>query len=169
MTVRRGGPGFEVKVMASWVVVWLLLVVPTWLPAHESVPSRTRVLVHGCYDGDTCTVTIPSWPPVVGEKIPVRILGIDAPERKGKCAAEIALATEARRFLEGRLRARYPDSAEPLRLRPVRVELSEMRRDKYFRILARVWADGQEVGPLLIQAGLARSYAGGPRHGWCSP
>ena len=160
--MRHTWPWFEVRIMATWVAVWLLLVLPGWVPASEPAPPRVQVRVHGCYDGDTCTVTVPGWPAIVGEKIPVRIVGIDAPERKGKCAKETELATQARRFLEERLRS---DPRNPQRI--PRVELSEVRRDKYFRLLARVWADGVEVGPLLIARGLARPYTGGTRQGWC--
>ena len=157
----------EVSIMATRVVVWFLLVGPVGVPAHEPAPPRVRVWIHGCYDGDTCTVSVPGWPAVVGEKIPVRIVGIDAPERKGKCAKETELATEARRFLEERLTKLRLDPGNPQSVSLPRVELSEVRRDKYFRLLARVWADGVEVGPLLIARGLARPYGGGTRRGWC--
>ena len=40
------------------------------------------------YDGDTFTATINEWPPVVGERIKIRISGINAPERRSRCDTE---------------------------------------------------------------------------------
>ena len=43
-----------------------------------------------------------------------------------------------------------------------------MRRDKYFRILAGIRADGRDVGRMLIEAGLAVQYDGGTKTAnWC--
>ncbi len=59
------------------------------------------ITVHHCYVGDTRTVTLndPFLPPVLGDHIPVRLARIDTPELKGDCAAERALAIQARDFL----------------------------------------------------------------------
>ncbi len=51
-----------------------------------------NVTYHRCYDGDTCALTIPGVHPLFGEKIAVRIAGIDTPEIKGKCDQEKVLA-----------------------------------------------------------------------------
>ena len=48
-----------------------------------------------------------------------------------------------------------------------KIELLEPRRDKYFRILARVMADGQEVAEELVKAGLAVRHDGGKKKRWC--
>jgi len=42
-----------------------------------------------------------------------------------------------------------------------------MQRDKYFRILANMIIDGISLADSLINNGLARSYDGGKRDGWC--
>jgi micrococcal nuclease len=42
-----------------------------------------------------------------------------------------------------------------------------MDRGKYFRILADVYVDGENLTDLLISAGHARPYDGGKREGWC--
>ncbi|MBF0605232.1 MAG: hypothetical protein HQL07_16270 [Nitrospirae bacterium] len=45
-----------------------------------------------------------------------------------------------------------------------------VRRLQYFRIVARVVADGMDVGEMLIGAGLAVSYDGRRKTGaWCDP
>ena len=48
-----------------------------------------------------------------------------------------------------------------------KIELRNMRRGKYFRIVADVFIDGIDLAQLLITAGLARSYDGGTKSEWC--
>jgi endonuclease YncB( thermonuclease family) len=64
-------------------------------------------IIHGCYDGDTCTISIPGLPSVFGEKLGLRLMGIDTPEMQGKCDQERALAKQAKAFLNSRLEAAY--------------------------------------------------------------
>lgn len=136
------------------VIGLVLLLSATALAAHPG-PSITGVEWLYCRDGDTCVFTIAGWPPVVGQRIPVRLLGIDAPERRGRCAEETRLAQRAAEFLTALLsHARE-------------IELREVGRDKYFRLLARIHADGVDVGQALLEAGLAREYKGGRREPWC--
>lgn len=101
-------------------------------------------------DGDTIRADLGGWV----ER--VRVLGIDAPEigDHAHCPAEAALAERARLYL-----------AELLRLGPVTVETG--RRDRYERVLGVVRVAGRDVAPLMIEAHLARPYAGGRRLSWC--
>jgi micrococcal nuclease len=51
-----------------------------------------------------------------------------------------------------------------------RIELKDAQRDKYFRILARVIADGEDIGQLQLANGFAVSYHGGMKvKDWCAP
>ena len=116
--------------------------------------SRVNVLY--CYDGDTCKVELPGLPPVFGHKLGVRLKGLDTPEIRGKCAKEKALAKEAKAFLWDLV-----SKAE-------RVDLEEVSRGKYFRIVARIVADGVDTTEALISAGLAVRYDGGTKvKDWC--
>ena len=123
--------------------------------ARES--SFIAVTVHECYDGDTCTVTLsdPWIPAVLGTRLPVRLAGIDTPERHGRCPHETHLAEQAREFLRARIQ------------QATRIDLSEIERNKYFRLRAIFRADGADLSQALLQAGLARPYAGGARSSWC--
>ncbi len=116
-----------------------------------------NVTYHRCYDGDTCTFTIPGVHPLFGEKISVRITGIDTPEIKGKCLKETALAMQARNLVRRMLgQAR-------------RIDLLDAERGKYFRIVAKVLADGKDVGQTLINHGLAVRYEGETKiKEWCA-
>lgn len=107
------------------------------------------------YDGDTFTGTIDSWPGIAGKNIGIRISGIDTPEMRGKCKREIELARMAKKKTALMIR-----SAKT-------IELRQMRRDKYFRIDAEVFADGRSIGQALISAGLAVPYHGDKKATWC--
>ncbi|XUO88406.1 thermonuclease family protein [Halomonas sp. KM072] len=113
-------------------------------------------------DGDTIRVTVDEWPPVIGHRIPVRIRGINAPERRSRCDTEAEkerereLAADARIYLVERLRG-----AET-------IELRNMQRDPFFRILAEVWADGVNLGDEMLEAGHAIPFETGQGgKAWC--
>lgn len=125
---------------------------PFLAPAHAE--TRTAFVL-SVYDGDSIRVQIPGWPNIVGQNMPVRILGIDTPELRGKCAEEKARARAAR----DRLRAILPKGR--------RIELRQIDRGKYFRLLAEIWIEDQNIGQGLVTQGLAAAYQGGPRPVWC--
>lgn len=110
------------------------------------------------YDGDTFTVNIDidSCPPVLCNRISVRLRGIDAPEIRGKCPLEIKKAKIAKWFLTDRL------------LSAQSIELHNVARDKYFRLNADLIVDGINVSKEMIEKELVRSYDGGTRSGWCN-
>lgn len=124
-------------------------------PTQHSEGAFGNVTFHSCYDGDTCRFTIPGVHPLLGRRIGVRLAGIDTPEIKGKCAGESRLARKARAFLNRALR----DARE--------IRLLNVRRGKYFRIVADIEADGVVINGQLIQQGLAHPYDGGRKMGWC--
>ncbi|WP_276199850.1 thermonuclease family protein [Chelatococcus sp. XZ-Ab1] len=107
-------------------------------------------------DGDTIEARVAVWP---GHEIrtKVRIAGLDAPERAGRCREERRAAQAAHEAL-----ARL--------VRDGGIVLSQVQPDKYFgRVVARVFdAKDQDVGALLREAGHARAYAGGRRDSWCN-
>ncbi len=111
--------------------------------------------VRTIYDADTFRVTINGWPDIIGKSVPIRILGIDTPETRGKCEAEKLAARIAKQHTVALLR-----SAKV-------IELTNMQRGKYFRILANVIIDGKSLGDSLLSHGLARLYDGGKRGSWC--
>ena len=107
-----------------------------------------------CYDGDSIRVNIKSLPLIIGDNIGIRVKGVDCPEIRGKSEYEKQLAISAREFTERLLRE------------AVEVKLINVERDKYFRILATVLVDGQNLAESLIAAGLGRVYNGGTRQPW---
>ncbi len=101
--------------------------------------------------------SLPGVHPLFGDHIPVRLAGIDTPEMKGKCERERELARQARDFLRNVLG------------RAKEIRLLHAERGKYFRVVARVIADGQDVSQLLLTRGLAVHYDGGTKTApWCT-
>ncbi|MES1941412.1 nuclease [Salinisphaera sp. T5B8] len=74
---------------------------------------------------------------------------------RGKCQADKELARKAMQFTVAALRNAST------------IELRNIERRKYFRIVAEVEIDGRDLDRQLIGVGLARSYDGGARAGWC--
>lgn len=131
------------------------LLAPTY-GGDGALPPSQVVIFYGCYDGDTCTFTLPAVPPPFGNQIPVRLAGIDTPEMHGKCAREKSLARQAQAVT-----TRLLSEAK-------QIELLDMRRDKYFRVLADIKADGKDIAQVLLTAGLAVPYTGGTKMAkWC--
>lgn len=93
-----------------------------------------------------------------GGKIPVRVLGIDAPEKRARDKCERELAEKAREFVHKALS------------NALQIELRNLQRDKYFRILADVFVDGSHLGSELIRKRLAVAYDGDtkPIINWCN-
>ena len=112
--------------------------------------------VTSIYDGDTFRVNIKDYPSIAWSRIPIRINGIDTPEMRGKCPKEKTLAREAKQFTVKKLR-----NAKV-------IELRNMQRGKYFRIVADVYADNQSLADELIKNNLAVRYNGGTKvKDWC--
>ncbi len=109
------------------------------------------------YDGDSITFDIPETPAIVGKNIVVRLRGIDTPELKKKtCPEETAIAQQAQKMVHTLLKGAKV------------INLHRIERGKYFRILADVEFDGQDLATVLINNKLAVEYAGGRKeYDWC--
>ena len=105
-------------------------------------PNRIYVI-----DGDTVVVN--------HERI--RLKGIDAPEIKGRCANERALAAQATEMLASLLSDRT-------------VTIEPDGNDRYGRILANVGTEEGDVGERILAEGLARKWTrkwGHRQEPWC--
>jgi len=110
------------------------------------------------YDGDTASFDIPNVHPLLGKNIKVRIQGIDAPEIRTKNKCEKEKARQAKRLVENLLKhARI-------------IHLEEIKRDKYFRIVATIKIDQEKsIAAILLKNGLAYHYGGATKKkvDWC--
>ena len=115
-------------------------------------PVRAQVV--RVLDGDTFDASARIW---LGQaiEIRVRIMGIDAPELRARCAAERERAEAARDFLARRIEGNE-------------VKLTSVRYDKYGgRVDAAVADERGDIARAMLKARLARSYEGGRRASWC--
>lgn len=107
-------------------------------------------------DTRTIIVDLPEYPALIGERIKVRINGIQTPDLKGKCEKETKLAQKAKKFTEEFLK-----EAEI-------IDLTNMTRGRYFQILADVLVNDEEFVPHLLKNGYAVKNAKIKKpHNWC--
>jgi len=136
---------------------FLLCLAPKQILA-ESSDSYFNVKYIDNYDGDSISFDIPDAPAIVGKDMVVRLLGVDTPELKNsKCEEERKRALLAKNRVHSLLR----DAKV--------INLHHAGRGKYFRILADIEFDGQDLATILLDEELAVPYFGGTRnHNWCS-
>ena len=142
---RRGGLWMGV------IAVLLVLVGPRVGDVVNGLVTRTD----GCriwviVDGDTVRMSCP----VSGWQT-TRLIGFDTPEFRGSCARERGMAWLATQALRWHL------------WRAGEISVAERGADRFDRRLARVLVDGVPLAGRMVETGLARAYAGGPRRGWC--
>ena len=138
--------------LLAWLVAWGCVVGV----ASAQEGSFYDVTLLDCHDGDTCRMIIPYLPPPL-TIVPVRFLGIDAPEMHGKCEQETQLAIQARMATIRILAEAH------------RIDLLQVQPDKFFRLDARVMADGVNVNEALVRSHLAVPSSGTRTQDWCLP
>ena len=107
--------------MIKYLIILLILPVSAFCASYGDL--KCDFLSN--YDGDTITCNISGVHPIIGEKIRVRVRGVDTPEiRKPK---EAKMAIRARDFT----RRVCSEASE--------VILRDISRGKYFRIVADVF------------------------------
>ena len=138
------------------IVLILFLLTATSSHSEQSFGDYEGAIYVRNYDGDTITFNLPNLHPIIGKKIAIRVNGVDTPEIRGKCDKEKYDAKQAQGMVEEFLK-----DAE-------RIDLKNMGRGKYFRIVADVYADGENLAEALIDSGMAVKYDGGKKNArWC--
>ncbi len=160
---------FVASVIAACAVAACISVTKKQSPSIDRSPEGTyqasvpdnifnEVVYLNNYDGDTIRVDIPYVHPLLGKNAAVRVKGIDTPEMKSKDSCEREASKRAQLYVQDRLsKART-------------ISLINAEREKYFRILADVIADGKSLGKELVDQGMAVPYDGGRKQkiNWCA-
>jgi endonuclease YncB( thermonuclease family) len=139
------------RVWLGMVVVLAVLLVPRAGDAVNAGLTRTDgCRIWGLVDGDTVRMYCPGsgWQAT-------RLTGYDTPEFRGDCGRERVMAWLATQALRWHL------------WRAGEIAVAERGRDRFDRRLAWVRVDGVPLAGRMVETGLARPYAGGPRPGWC--
>ena len=126
--------------------------------SHDEKTFRCVEYINN-YDGDTVTFNIPNLHPLLGQKVNIRLSGVDTPEIRTKNKCEKTKAKKAKAIV-----AKLLKNAK-------RIDLTNVSRGKYFRIVADVIVDGTSLRKLLLRSGYAYAYKGGTkkRIDWCKP
>ncbi len=125
--------------------------------SSQSLAAEFAAKVISIHDGDTFTIELSKEYALIGKSIPIRVFGIDAPELSGKNPCEKEKALKAKEALRELLTSKK------------KVTLKNVKRDKYFRLLADVYSDGKSVSDAMLKAKLAYSYTGKTKQkiNWC--
>jgi len=130
----------------------LLFLICVNLLSYEDV----KVELVSVYDGDTFKVNIKNYPKIIGEKINIRIRGIDTAELRAGCRKEKVFALLAKEYSKHRL-----SNAKIIKLK-------NFSRGKYFRIVADVYVDEVLLSQELLKKGYAVVYDGRKKlKDWC--
>ena len=127
-------------------------------PSCDHEPSAFRCITYvKNYDADTVTFNIPNVHPIIGSKISIRVLGLDTAEVRGKTECEKKAAQISKKFVADELS------------KAKRIDLVEVGKDKYFRLLGRVKYDGKDLTEELLKRDMAYPYFGGTKveQDWC--
>ena len=128
--------------------------IPVWSQLVSLCGREEHGTVVRVIDGDTVIVQTRVGPQTV------RLLGIDAPEIRGRCKEESAMAAQA----SNRLRNLLPPRGKVILVSDV----GGWSKDRYKRLLARVLHNGSDVGQRLVREGLAKRWSPpSPRIVWC--
>lgn len=143
------------------IFLFLTLIIPSAMSSqsecgHSSNAFRCVKYVKN-YDADTITFNIPNVHPLFGKKISIRVLGVDTPEMRTKNKCEKEKAKNAKKLVRSILK------------HAKRIDLINLKRGKYFRVVADVIIDGKSLTHYLLKNGLAYSYDGGKKRkiDWC--
>ncbi len=157
-TSRRSSSRYSQKQVKFWASLIIAVIAgimqQTGKPVSQNMPDESAlqdVSVASVYDGDTFKINLNCSLAVYCEKVPVRVLGVDCPEIKGKTEREKQLAQQAKAFTK-----KFLDNGP--------ISLTNCGRDKYFRLLCSVKnAQGQNLADELIKHNLGYQYYGGTK------
>jgi|TARA_B100001250_G_scaffold328246_1_gene292709 endonuclease YncB( thermonuclease family) len=134
--------------------LFLLTIIIPFIAYAEYGTIRIDKII-SVYDGDTFRADIDSYPPIIGKNIRIRIKDIDTPEISGQCEMEKKIAINARDRIKNLL-----ESA-------IVVELRNIERGNFFRLIGDVYIDGTNLGNLILNEGLAIEYSSKSKDYWC--
>lgn len=110
-------------------------------------------------DGDTIEFEVSWLPPELGNKLKVRVLGVDTPEKppRAQCQQEADKAIKASAFTKS------------LIANSKNIKVSVKSWDKYGgRVLGDIMIDNKSLKQQLISNNLAREYNGEAKQSWCN-
>lgn len=108
----------------------IILIALCAITAQAQVYGNVQCNLIKVIDGDTIKCDIPDYPPIIGKDISIRFRGINTPEIHG-AEAEKGYISKAK--------------LEAIMSKAHTVMLHDIGRDKYFRIDADIYVDGEKI------------------------
>lgn len=109
-------------------------------------------------DGDTIEFIIPSLPEELGDKLKLRVYGVDTPEKGSRAQCE-------KEALAGAAATEY---ANKIVTSGTKLQITLREWDKFGgRVLGDMLVDGVSYREMLIKEGHARPYFGDKKKSWC--
>jgi micrococcal nuclease len=144
---ERGFVWGDICIILPCIVFPVILILIIFVSQFSTPELEIKEIV-SVYDGDTFRANLTCGTLVFCDNIPIRLDGVDTPEMRDKRPLMKAKAIEARDFLRGKL-----SSGKRIRLKGV-------KRGKYFRLVATVYVDGENVNELIVDKKLGSAYDG---------
>lgn len=116
--------------------------------AAHSTSGNLDFIIENIYDGDTVTITFKNVPPILGDHLGIRLLGIDTPEMKDTNVCIRNMAKISRDTL-----VEFLASGKT-------VVLTNLKRDKYFRLDGDFLVDGKSAVQHMLDKKRAKVYTG---------
>ena len=142
--------------MKRYILTIILCLLATKLVAKDIYYDDiciTKNDIRRIYDGDTFYVDIPAYPDIAGKNIGIRINALDTPEIRTRNQEEKHKAIQSRNYL-----AKLFNQSN-------KITLKKVKRGKYFRYVADVYVDGQNVAKIMTKKGYGYAYFGGTKKG----
>jgi micrococcal nuclease len=136
------------------LIIFIILIATPSYGAQKTYGNLQCINLVSVYDGDSFRCNVSGVHPIIGDSMAIRLYGVDTPEIRGKTNYEKKLARKAKAYTFNAL-----SNAKI-------IELRNIRRGKYFRIVADVYYDNKSLSKGLIDAGLAYKYFGGTKKPW---
>ncbi len=133
---------------AVWINGKLL---PTGDRQVSPLPLPMAIVIH---DGDTIKASFEGVPEILGHDLLIRLNGIDCPELHDPTPLIREFAYAAKAYLQNSI------------ARGKETKLTNISRDKYFRLDAYVWVDGLDMQQVLLALKFAKPYFGGTKLPW---
>ena len=146
------------KFSTKTIVLFVLGLISGWYAA-DALANPYSYKVTRVLDGDTVEFEAKFLPAELGDKLKIRVLGVDTPEKapRAQCEKEAAAGLAATNFTKNAI----------ANAKSIQIELKEW--DKFGgRVLGDVIVDGQKLSELLIKNNLARPYFGEKKASWCN-
>lgn len=126
----------------------------SWETTEEYFPDIQVGRVIKVYDIDSPTIAARIGTDAKLYRVPLRLIGIDSPEIRSSDPKEKALALAGREAMQQKVLGKV-----------VRIDTVQ-KKDKFGRLLCKLWLDDECINDWALAKGFAQAYGGGKKAAW---